>query len=193
MSGPMRTRKRLWRWRRSPLRRATDVVEAWVVMVLWVGVTAGSAVAGLLVGLDADRGFAAQRADRHRVEAVLTADAPRSGGVSAGSSGRVAAEVRWTGADGVERTGMVPVEPGRTEGTSVVVWTDGAERLLPEPPTRVQAAVRSAVTGAMAALVFGACVVAAACAVRASLDRHRMKRWAAEWERVGPRWGHRKI
>ena len=49
-------RVRMWRWRRSPLRRRCDLVEAWVVLAGWVialvcGVVAGLAAVGAVLGI----------------------------------------------------------------------------------------------------------------------------------------------
>lgn len=66
---------RLWRWRRNPLRRRSDVVEAWVIVVGWVF----ALVCGLLVGLVAadavERDTEGQREERRQVSAVLVEDA----------------------------------------------------------------------------------------------------------------------
>ncbi|QTE02425.1 hypothetical protein S1361_34155 [Streptomyces cyanogenus] len=36
MNGNRLAKKPLWRWRNNPLRRHGDVVEAWVVLAVWV-------------------------------------------------------------------------------------------------------------------------------------------------------------
>lgn len=58
----------LWRWRRNPLRRRADAVEAWVVLGVWAltvlaGVLAGWATAGAV-----EQGLARERVggDRSR-------------------------------------------------------------------------------------------------------------------------------
>jgi hypothetical protein len=40
----------LWRWRRNPLRRATDLVEAWLALVVLLLVLVAAPVIGSLVG-----------------------------------------------------------------------------------------------------------------------------------------------
>jgi hypothetical protein len=71
----MSTMKRLWRWRSNPLRRHEDVVEAWVVLTVWVVVAVAGAFAGLVTARSAEHEFAQQRAHRHTVRA-LKAGAP---------------------------------------------------------------------------------------------------------------------
>ncbi|MYW21330.1 hypothetical protein GT039_38670, partial [Streptomyces sp. SID2955] len=54
----------LWRWRRNPLKRRADVVEAWVVL----GACLLTVLAGVLAGLTAtgsvEHGLARERAER---------------------------------------------------------------------------------------------------------------------------------
>ncbi|MYS43445.1 hypothetical protein GTY23_19820, partial [Streptomyces sp. SID5998] len=52
---------RWWRWRRNPLRRTSDVVEAWILLVAWTLAVLGGLVAGLLTA-----GAVQQSADRVR-------------------------------------------------------------------------------------------------------------------------------
>ncbi|MFD9903677.1 hypothetical protein ACFWX4_05310, partial [Streptomyces sp. NPDC059063] len=73
----MRTRKLGWRWRRSPLRRRSDVVEAWAVLlvgtVLILGVPAAGFVAGAVVRSDARAEAGAEQRAPHQVGATHTA------------------------------------------------------------------------------------------------------------------------
>ena len=69
-----------WGLRRSPLRRRSDVIEAWAVLVVGVMLFLGAPAAGVVAGALAHRGGVAaaraERTDRHRVPAVLTENAP---------------------------------------------------------------------------------------------------------------------
>ncbi|MFG3203607.1 hypothetical protein [Streptomyces sp. NPDC048192] len=47
MKRPRSTRVRGWRWRRNPLRRRSDVVDAWLLLAAWTV----ALVSGLVVGL----------------------------------------------------------------------------------------------------------------------------------------------
>ncbi|MFE7122030.1 hypothetical protein ACFU99_42015, partial [Streptomyces sp. NPDC057654] len=37
---------RLWRWRRNPIRRRVDAVEAWIVLAVWTLAALGGAAVG---------------------------------------------------------------------------------------------------------------------------------------------------
>jgi len=50
----MRAVTGLWRWRRNPLCRATDLAEAWVALVALVLIAVVAPVTGALVGAAAD-------------------------------------------------------------------------------------------------------------------------------------------
>ncbi|MGF1240733.1 Rv1733c family protein [Streptomyces sp. 2-6] len=180
-------RRLLWRWRRNPLRRRDDVVEAWIVLAMWTAIVIGGALVGTVVGRAVDRDFAAQRADRRPVRAVLLADVPRT--TSTGNDVyRALAKVRWTAPDGAVRTGRTLLTPGPKAGATVTVWQDGTGALTTEPAGTGEARAGSVFFGASAAMALAALVHGAAALPRRRLDRHRSERWAAEWELVGPRW-----
>ncbi|MER7187064.1 3-deoxy-7-phosphoheptulonate synthase, partial [Streptomyces hyaluromycini] len=60
----MRTRVRGWRWRQNPLRRKSDVVEAWIALAVAVLLGVAAPLAGALTGL-----WAYEQASSH--EALL--------------------------------------------------------------------------------------------------------------------------
>ncbi|WP_225823856.1 hypothetical protein [Streptomyces naphthomycinicus] len=187
----MNVRKRLWRWRSSPLRRREDVVEAWLVLAVWVLAVVGGAVAAMLTARAAEGVFAEQRAHRHAVRAVLVADAPDGTAAAWPTDGLVRAVVRWTAPDGTSRTGSAPVDGGLRAGARVVVWQDDHGRLAPTKPAgATEGAVEAGLFGAAAALAVTVPAYGATALVRLCLDRRRMGRWAREWDLVEPRWRH---
>ncbi|GGW77378.1 hypothetical protein GCM10010503_64100 [Streptomyces lucensis JCM 4490] len=182
---------RLWRWRRNPLRRHSDVVEAWVVLVTWILVLVGGVLAGVLAAQATDAAFAARRAQLHQVSAVLTDGAVKTPPASTGyDDGRVWAAVRWTDKDGSVHTGRTKVFPGAPGGSRVTVWTDRAGRVVAAPVTGAAAGLQSALTGVLVAPSAGAAVWAAGWFVRGRLIRRRMAEWDEEWKQIGPRWGN---
>ncbi|MGW7529204.1 Rv1733c family protein [Streptomyces sp. NPDC054783] len=188
----MNAKAGMWRWRSNPLRRREDVVEAWLVLAVWILVVVGGAVAGLVTARAAGDVFAAQRAHRHPVRAVLLADAPHGTTSAWPAGGLVRAKVRWTAPDGTPRTGDTLVDSGLKAGAGVVVWQDDHGGLTPAKPANpTEGAIEAGLFGAAAALAVAAPAYGAGALGRVWLDRRRMARWDREWDLVEPRWGHR--
>ncbi|MBR8639043.1 hypothetical protein KEF29_06170 [Streptomyces tuirus] len=187
------TRVRLWRWRRNPLRRRSDRVEAWIVLLTCVLAVLGGAVAGLVAAGAADGALAAQRARAQAVPAVLTERAPKSPQATTDGSGSdtVWATVRWTTPGGSTQTGRTEVEPAAEAGTRVTVWTDRSGELVDAPLSPTESMFQAAVTGLLAGAGAGGAVWAAGRLARVRLDRRRLAEWDREWERVGPQWRKR--
>ncbi|MER6440647.1 MULTISPECIES: Rv1733c family protein [unclassified Streptomyces] len=186
------TKQWCWRWRSNPLRRHDDVVEAWIVLVVWVVILVGGALVGLVAARTADASFARLRSERHPVPAVLvdstartlpTGDGPVYDGVRA--------TVRWKGPDGATHTGRTLVNAGHPAGSKVMVWLDRKGRLTTRPPDPGTASAEAGALGTGAAIAFGSLVFAGGRLARWRLDRRRYDEWARAWEQVGPRWGHK--
>ncbi|MFI2642409.1 hypothetical protein [Streptomyces sp. NPDC018610] len=197
----------LWRWRRNPLRRRADAVEAWVVLGVWLLTVAAGALAGWAGARGVERGLARERLEWRPTVALVTRTAPvpvsgddpgRPGAAAddegaghggAGDPASVWAQVRWTAPDGAGRTGRIRVASGSAAGTAVTVWTDRGGRLVTRPPTAAQAHTRSLVIGGLAGV--GAAAVPFVCGrlLRARLERRRLDRWDVEWARFDPLWG----
>ncbi|MGW2822354.1 Rv1733c family protein [Streptomyces sp. NPDC001443] len=190
-SGNGNRKRRLWRWRSSPLRRRDDIVEAWVMLAVWVAVVVGGTLAGLVTTHAADQEFARQRAERYSVAAVVLDDVAPPTATTEGVDGRVPARIRWTAADGSTHSDQAPVPGGLRAGTAVTVWLNARGTLSAEPPSVAEGAFESALLGTGAALGLAGLVVGAGSVVRWRLDRRRMDRWGREWDLVGPRWGHK--
>ncbi|MFE0514336.1 hypothetical protein [Streptomyces sp. NPDC058964] len=184
-------KKWLWRWRKNPLRRHEDVVEAWIVLTVWTAVVLGGTVAGVATARAADEVFARQRAERQSVRVVLLNDVPRPATAFGGSADRRTAPVSWTAPDGSTRTGRTLVNTGLEAGSRIVAWQDGQGRLTPRPTSPTEATVESGFLGAAAAIALAGAVSGAGAAVRWRLDRRRVDQWAREWDLVGPRWDHK--
>ncbi|MER5603473.1 hypothetical protein [Streptomyces sp. NPDC002265] len=184
----------LWRWRRNPLRRRTDVVEAWIALGLLLAVTAATPVAMFLVGDAAYRHHRQtarhEAAVRHHIPAVLVHDAPRhpEPGSPEAKMTRYPVTVRFTDPHGHTRTATADVEPALRTGDEIRVWV-GEEGQITEPPLSAEQirnrTMGAAMAAALAVPVIG--VAAYGCAAR-RLERRNLAQWDTAWARTAPRW-----
>ncbi|MFE6409495.1 hypothetical protein ACFVOR_21495 [Streptomyces sp. NPDC057837] len=181
----------LWRWRRNPLKRRADRIEAWVVLGVWTLTLLTGTLAGTTVSRSVEDGLARERAEWRPVVGRLAERAP---GTPAGTGGasradRVWARANWTAADGSAHSGQLRVPAGSAAGTPVTVWTDREGRQVTRPVTAAQARVRAGLVGTAAGLGAAAVPFVAGRAVRDRLERRRIDQWDVEWSRFGPMWG----
>ncbi|WP_405820563.1 hypothetical protein OG241_33190 [Streptomyces sp. NBC_01390] len=184
-------RKRFWRLRSNPLRRRDDIVEAWVVLAVWILAVVGGTTVGLVAAHATEASLDEQRVERHSVHAVLLSDVPKPTSGEWSSGDKALAEVRWTAPDGSSRTHSTLVGTGLKSGTRVVVWQDGQGTLVTEPPSAREATVEGAVMGTFASFSLIGGVYTVGALARWRLDQRRMAGWDREWDMVGPQWGHR--
>ncbi|MFJ9566204.1 hypothetical protein ACIRQQ_40000 [Streptomyces fuscichromogenes] len=183
------TRSWCWRWRRNPLRRHSDVVEAWIVLSLWTLALVGGVLAGWAVAAAVDRTFADRRAGVHAVSAELTENAADGTFVPAGhDAGRMWVTVRWTAADGSVHTGRATAKPTATAGSRVQVWANRSELLVAAPPGKAESTFEAVAAGALVAQLTVAVVYGGGWLVRRRLLRQRLVEWDDEWRRVSPQW-----
>ena len=180
--------RRLWRWRRNPLKRGTDRAEAWAVLAAGLVLAVGAPAAGTGAALIAEASAPGPAPSWHPVSAVLTRKAPDvSGGI--GSSGlQVRAPVLWRAADGTSHTGRALVAPDTPAGSRITIWLDPGGTLRDNPADPRETMARAIAYGAVAAS--GTAVVAGGgyAFVRSRLDRRRDAQWAREWALIGPQW-----
>ena len=181
----------LWRWRRNPLKRRADRVEAWVVLGVWLLTVFVGVLAGTTVSRSVEDGLARERAEWRPLVARLAERAPGTASETAGVSRaeHVWATARWTSADGAEHSGQLRVPAGSAADAPVTVWTDLEGRQVTRPVTEPQARVRASLIGGVAGLCAAVVPVGAGRALRSRLERRRIDQWDAEWSRFGPMWG----
>ncbi|MEV7891742.1 Rv1733c family protein [Streptomyces sp. NPDC002817] len=192
MARTPRTGVRWWRWRRNPLKRRIDVVEAWLVLVMWLCATTGGLLAGLAAGITSAEYLERQRTERQQVSAVLLEDAkPRT----ANRVGRtpVWITVRWTGPDGTSHTGQTRVEPGLEAGARIMVWTNGKDRLTTRPLSSSAGVLQASATGVLAAACAISVVVGGGQAVHSLLNLRRLRQWDKAWAEADARWGGKTV
>jgi hypothetical protein len=191
----------LWRWRHNPLRRTTDLVEAWVALVaavlLVLGAPAAGWVCGSLLNSSLQHTVRVEQQDWHRATATTIADS-RDGtsgtfydpdaNVLRGAETRVIAE--WTAADGVKHVGTV-TGPGAhlAQGDRFTLWSDQQGNQVSPPLTSSVAQFHADFTGVTAAAVAAGVVVCGWRITMWRLVRKRYKRLDRDWAHVGPDWG----
>ncbi|KUM95717.1 hypothetical protein AQI88_15990 [Streptomyces cellostaticus] len=189
----MRTQVRGWRWRRNPLRRRSDVVEGWTVLIVAVLLFVVAPLAGVAAGLyahDQARTLAAaQRAERRPVHAVVAGDAREHRPTVQGGHGHpYRARVRWTEPGKGTRTASARVPAGSRAGDMVTVWFDARGRSVAPPPDDVAVWQHTVTVGVCAAGGAAAVVLLGHAVERRIALRHRLAEWEREWARTGPKW-----
>ncbi len=195
----MRAISGLWRWRRNPLCRATDLNEAWVALITLLLLLSAAPLAGVLVSGAAhdalDRSVREQHASRHRVTATVVRALGRSrlpidpeGAASGDLRNRVVAD--WTAPDGTrhESTVMVGLDRPRA-GDRFAIWTDAHGREKARPLDSATAATHAVIAGFGAAMLAAGLIETARRVTVRLMVRRRYARWEQEWERTGPDWG----
>lgn len=148
------------------------------------------AVFGGIAAADAVVGSAEQqRAESHRVTAVLVKDAEDPGPARVTSDHLVWATVRWTDANGSVRTDEARVAPKTKAGGKVEVWTDRSGVLPKEPLSETEILLHAVAGGVLAGAGAAGVVLGSAWVVRLGMERRRLEQWAAEWERLDTPWG----
>ncbi|MFE9775129.1 hypothetical protein ACFYOV_26335 [Streptomyces sp. NPDC005931] len=194
----MRTRVLGWRWRRSPLRRRSDVVEAWTVLVVAVLLSVGAPLVGAFAAWwaydEARAAMVRQRAERHQVRAEVLGPSPRAPSPArVGGQHAYRATVRWTEWGEGPRTSDAYVPVDARPGDAVEVWFDARERSVPPPVDSESVRQHSLGVGACAAGCAAGAVLLAHGVVRQAALRRRLAEWEREWARTEPRWSHRGV
>jgi hypothetical protein len=193
----MRTRVRSRRRRQNPLRRRSDVVEAWTALAVSVLLFFGAPLAGAAAGLwahDQARTIAAtQRADRHRVHAQVIGTPPAELPSVEGTRARsFQVAVRWTDPGAGPRTATVEVPAGTARGDVVDVWLDAKGHSVGPPPDEVAVWQHTLTVGVWSAAgVIGLSLLARTVVQRVSL-RHRLAEWERDWALTEPEWTRRR-
>ncbi|MEU9229540.1 hypothetical protein AB0D40_34955 [Streptomyces massasporeus] len=183
-----------WQLRRNPLRRRSDLAQAWIGLGLTLAVLASTPVALFLVGDAAHRHFARtaqhQAATRHHTTAVLVEDArshPEPGSAEARQT-LYPTKVRFTDPHGRTHTAHADAQPALPKGTTIRVWADTDGELTDPPLSPDQ--IRSRAMGSALIAVLGVHVAAAAVygTVHRVIRHHNHVAWETAWAATAPRW-----
>ncbi|MFE3323752.1 hypothetical protein [Streptomyces sp. NPDC059176] len=195
----MRALTGLWRWRHNPLRRTTDLVEAWGAFTAVFMLTVAVPLIGWACGRAADDGLQesvrAQEERTHPTTArVLHAAAAAPRGSAAGEAApgdrRRAVLAEWKAADGSRRTGtLVTGSLTAAPGDTFRMWTDDSGTAVARPVDRETARARAVLAGLGAAVLTAASVEGGR---RLFVWRLVQRRYAVldrAWAKAGPDWG----
>ncbi len=188
----------LWRWRRNPLWRRTDRIEAWLALAAVLLMVLGAPAAGWYAGRAAYgtllEGVRIQRETRHPVWATVERPASRTPlgpdpETPSSHAGQPRVVASWTARDGSAHTGRIAAPRALRPGERFRIWADGRGLVLPPPMDAGTAATHAALAGLGAAAAAG-CLVGGGRRLavrRLTVRRHR--RWDLAWERAGQDWG----
>jgi hypothetical protein len=187
----------LWRWRRNPLCRATDLAEARLALTALLLMVLVAPLLGVLVGSATQeslhRAAREQRLTRHQVTATVLRGpehGPPADPETLTRDTRTRVLAGWTAPDGSAHQGTVlaqlkSAEPGDRFG----VWTDPQGRLVSRPLDSATATTHAVLAGFGAALLASGLAEAGRRLVLRLMVRRRHARLDRAWEQAGPDWG----
>ncbi|MFF7414032.1 Rv1733c family protein [Streptomyces lydicus] len=188
----------VWRWRRNPLRRRTDLIESWVALATVLLIVLGAPVAGWFSGRAAHgallRTVALQHRERHLVWVTvdrLVSRTPLDPDPETSSQRDAHRRVlaRWTAVNGTAHLGQIaaprPVEPGER----FRIWTDDQGRVMPRPMDVSTAGTHAVLAGLGTTAAVGGLIEGGRRLFVGQLMARRYRRWDLEWERAGQDWG----
>ena len=174
----------------GPLKRTSDRVQ-FLARVLLVCSLAGAVPVALVVASVTHAQVAAEAAAqslaRHQVDAALLADPVATRGADDVPPTSRAPAV-WSGPSGEEHSGALVVPAGAEAGSTVVVWIDRTGGLTTRPLDGGDALGTAVAMATGTFLCLSSLAVGLYLAFAASLDRSRLRRWAADWAVVEPVW-----
>ncbi|MDX2676537.1 hypothetical protein PV333_08885 [Streptomyces sp. NY05-11A] len=189
----------IWHWRHNPLRRATDLAEAWValsalLLILVVAPVVGSVVGAVAQGV-LQQAVREQRVSRHEVTATVVQKVDGSPldvdpETVTGRDARTRVVADWTAPDGSTRHGTVLAGLKTPHsGDHFEIWTDGHGRLAGRPLDSATATTHAVLAGFGAALLTAGLVEGGRRLIVWRMVRRRYARWDQAWDRAGPDWG----
>ncbi|WP_406002293.1 hypothetical protein [Streptomyces sp. NBC_00829] len=196
----MRTAAGVWRWRRNPLRRATDLLEAWLALVAAVLLVTAAPAVGWISGSLTDESLRqavrAQRQQRHPVTATVVRQARKPKPSAYDSESPAAHEKRrpvvakWRAVDGSRHTGTVStVLRTARPGSIFTIWTDSSGQMVNRPMDPATVRVHAVLAGTGAAFGAAGLVECARRLIVWRLVRLRYARLDRAWAAAGPDWG----
>ncbi|MEU6762234.1 hypothetical protein ABZ916_06885 [Streptomyces sp. NPDC046853] len=195
----MRALVGLWRWRHNPLRRKTDLVEAWVACAALLLIVLAAPLAGFAVGgLSKDalqESVRQQREVRHEVAGTVIkkisrppVDPDPETSSARDRHSRVLAQ--WTAPDGTAHSGTVLADLRSPDpGDRFKLWTDEHGQVVGRPLDDATASTHAALAGFGVAAAVAGLVEGTRRLVVWRIVLRRYDRWDQAWDKAGPDWG----
>ncbi|MFD3924972.1 hypothetical protein [Streptomyces sp. NPDC058614] len=190
----------LWRWRHNPLRRRTDLVEAWLALAAIVLILAVAPLVGAAVGASAQSALQQsvqdQREARHEVVATVVKKASRNPlldpdpETSSGRDSHSRVVANWTAPDGTAQHGTVTAAiKSPAPGDHFTIWTDPHGRIVGRPLDGATATTHAVLAGFGAAVLAVGLVEGGRRLIVWRMVLRRYARWDRAWDKAGPDWG----
>ncbi|MET7729997.1 hypothetical protein ABZT02_01350 [Streptomyces sp. NPDC005402] len=195
----MRAISGLWRWRRNPLCRGTDLAEAWVGLLALLLILVVGPVIGSVTGHAAQDTLQGAVREQHESRRLVTATVIRTldrspldadPEAASGRDLRTRVTAGWTAPDGTTHRGTVMAglqNPHR--GDHFGMWTDLHGRTAARPLDSATATTHAVLAGMGAALLTAGLIEGGRRLAVWRMVRRRYARWDRAWDRAGPDWG----
>jgi F0F1-type ATP synthase membrane subunit c/vacuolar-type H+-ATPase subunit K len=188
----------LWRWRRNPLRRGSDVAEALVALAAALLIAVGTPLCGLLVGSSVHSSMARVVAEQHQQRTLVTATVIRTmphppvdpdPETSTERDAHRPVVAGWSAPDGTQKSGVVRVARDHAPGSHFRTWIDADGNVVPRPLDESTAATQATLAGVGAGAVTAGLVEGARRLLVWRMVNRRYARWDRAWEAAGRDWG----
>ncbi|WP_181784050.1 Rv1733c family protein [Pseudonocardia pini] len=173
--------------RDRPPRRRSDRVADVVAWAVGVGALL-VLLACLVIGVQSYRALSERAQVEERRHTPTTAVVLEDVGMVPEAGAQVLASVRWTGADGIERTGRATVTAPVPAGTEIGIWVTADQRPVRAPLSRFEVVFVAAVTAAVSLAVGEVVVGLLGRLAFVGVTRLRGDEWERAWEETEPRW-----
>ncbi|MFF3643471.1 hypothetical protein [Streptomyces sp. NPDC002564] len=189
----------LWRWRNNPLRRGTDLVEAWLGLIALVAVVVAVPVIGVSVTHVTRDALLASVHKEHEARHAVTATVLRKVAsppvdpdpeTSSARDAHSRVLARWTAPDRTDHYGIVLSSlKSPDEGDHFRLWTDERGQVVGRPLDGATATTHAVLAGLGAAAAATALIEGTRRLVLWRMVRARYARLDRAWEKAGPDWG----
>ncbi|MGW0825719.1 Rv1733c family protein [Streptomyces sp. NPDC002845] len=189
----------LWRWRGNPLRRTTDLLEAWLALAALVLILVAAPLIGAVVGTAVQDALQQSVRQQHQARHLVTATVVRKLDQSPLSPDPEAATGRdrhtrvladWTAPDGTTHRDTALANLGDpSPGDRFTLWTDRQGNVVGRPLDSATAATHAVLAGFGATAVAAGLVEGGRRLIVRRMVRRRYARLDQAWEKAGPDWG----